>query len=458
MKAGGALKALGVEDLDALLRHSAQRETFRRIRAHIADLRCCESPLDFYDFQVELLRDAHRVDDRRAECTRIVKRLRAGKSFPADGPAPPEAGDLNDPATWEFEAFVHERLFRQFRSVGDGLAWRAYGYDRRAILALSRNASPGPLVKMAGSGDDPATGLAHELGCVQEIWRERARFALLHDLTNCLRIADVSEIDEDGKAWLHEVKANPTNKSPKQLTRMHEAVDSVMSDGPLPGGTPDAKLVGLTAPYRTNLRQLADLLELAHAKGTRGMKLTEGRAIVATSLLDLSARVGPDQAEGLRLIQSERHRAIQRAGIALVSHHLRGFSADQAARSAVSVPWAIYPLHPDDCAALVCDLVVFETIVSADHVAGVLRDQGLQVELVLPDAHEELVDSQSIFLVRVGDRQLTVHAGSLTPLLFELLEPTAWAEGISELITSGDLVAQPVPVFAGERATWQPTP
>lgn len=456
-KAGRALKALGVDQLDALFGHSAQRDTFHRIRAHIADLRRCETPLDFYNFQAALFQDAHRVDDRRAECTRIAKRLKAGKALPADAPTLPEAGDPNDPAVWEFEVFVHERLFRQFRSVGDGLAWRTYGYNRRAIVALSRNDSPGPLVKKAGSGDDPTTGLAHELGCVQEIWNERGRFALLHDLTNCLRIADVSEIDEDGKAWLHEVKANPDNKSRTQLTRMQQAIDSVMNDGPLPGDNPRAKLVSLTAPYRTNLRQLADLLELAHTNGTQGMKLTEGRAIVATSLIDLAARVGADKEEGLRLMQSERRRAIERAGIALVSHHLRGFSADQAARSALSVPWAIYPLRPDDCAALLCDLIVFETIISADHLAHFLREPGIRVEVVLPEDHEDLGERQNVFLILAGDRQLTVHADSLTPLLFELLEPTAWTEGLKELITSGDLVAHPVPVFDGDRATWEPT-
>lgn len=456
LKAGQALKSLGVSDLDALFGHSAQRDTFQRIRAHVADLRLCETALDFYNFQAALFQDAHRVDDRRAECTRIAKRLRSGKSLPADAPAPPEAGDPDDPSAWEFEVFVYERMFRQFRSVGDALAWRAYGYNRRAIVALSRNGSPGPLVKKAGSGGDPTTGLAYELGRVQDIWRERGRFALLHDLTNCLRIADVSEIEENGKAWLHEVKANRNNKSPAQILRMQQAIDSVMSDGPLPGRGPRSKLVSLDATYRTNLCQLSDLLDLAHRDGTQGMKLSQGRAIVATSLIDLARRVGSDQDEGLRLMNAERRRAIERAGIGRVSHHLRGFSADQAARAPLSVPWAIYPLDPDDCAALLCDLIVFETIISADHIARLLREHGFRVDIVLPETYGELVDRQDVFRILAGDRQLTVHADSLTPLLFELLEPTAWAAGLSEIINSGDLEAQPVPVFDGDHAVWEP--
>lgn len=195
-------------------------QTAKVVETLIEWLRGCETPKDLYEFQRCLFGEASQVDERRAHCARVAKRLRAGKALPEDAPDPPRRGQVEDPAAWEFERLVYERLYRQLRAVGDGLAWYALGYNRRAVLALSRNASPGPLVKRAGRGGDPTTGLAHELGAVQQLWTERGRFALLHDLTNCLRIGDITDFDADGKGWLYEIKANPRRVTKAQTTRM----------------------------------------------------------------------------------------------------------------------------------------------------------------------------------------------------------------------------------------------
>ena len=40
---------------------------------------------------------------------------------------------------------VCERVDRQLRSVADALAWRVFNYDRRVIVAFSRNYPPGPM-------------------------------------------------------------------------------------------------------------------------------------------------------------------------------------------------------------------------------------------------------------------------------------------------------------------------
>jgi hypothetical protein len=40
---------------------------------------------------------------------------------------------------------VCERVDRQLRSIGDALAWQVFSYDRRVIIAFSRNQVPGPM-------------------------------------------------------------------------------------------------------------------------------------------------------------------------------------------------------------------------------------------------------------------------------------------------------------------------
>jgi hypothetical protein len=339
---------------------------------------------------------------------------------------------------------VYERVARQLRCVGDGLAWRCFGYDRRVILTLSRNASPG---MMYGK-----IGLRHEVGRVAQLWDERGQFALLHDLTNCVRIADVTEFDGDGKAWLREIKASPRT-DPKQLARGQAAIDAIMRGGPMPDRA-GARLVEITEPYVTNLPQLADLIELAKQHGCRGLELPGGRALVAAAMPTAIER-WPDYRDGLRVFQAARERAIKRARLADSTHHLTGISADTASRSPLLAPWSIYPLAPADCAALICDLLVFETIIGVEALRASLTRLGLASQVLLPEAHGRMPVDQDVLRIFGHGKALTVHAPSLSLLLYELVDPDTWARGIAEVMKLPGSVGEPVVVFAEEARWWR---
>ena len=70
-------------------------------------------------------RDAARSLARRQE-----RRAAAGK--------PVEAGS-GATGSWALESLVCDRVARQVRLVGDALAWRLFNFDRRVVMALSRN-------------------------------------------------------------------------------------------------------------------------------------------------------------------------------------------------------------------------------------------------------------------------------------------------------------------------------
>ena len=97
-----------------------------------------------------------------------------------------------------------------------------FGYDRRAIIALSRNDSPGLSYNKLG--------LNAELTAIEELWKSDGHFALHHDSTNSLRIGDLTEFTAGGR---------------------------------LPSSDGDSRLAVLQEPYVTNLKQLNDLLQLA---------------------------------------------------------------------------------------------------------------------------------------------------------------------------------------------------
>lgn len=142
--------------------------------------------------------------------------------------------------------------------------------------------------------------------------------------------------------------------------------------------------LSLGSHTKTNLSQLGDLLQLARSRGCQGMKLSESRAMVAISLPDACRRWPTDIASGVQHYFEERARAIKRAGIANVLHHVNGKSGDTSSRSPTAAPWSIYPFSAEDRAALTCDWLIFETIISPSGLADALMALGLRTEVSLP--------------------------------------------------------------------------
>jgi hypothetical protein len=326
------LATLSSEELNRVVLHPVQRSVHPVICELIAQLRTCETAEDYQDYQRALFQLVHAAETARAEVRRVVKRLKRGLGVPSDAPELPTGADISDPDSWRLEDLTRERVVRQLRSVGDGLAWRVTGFDRCFILALSRNAQAGP---MAGKA-----GLPFELGAVIELWEQRGHFALLHDLTSCLRIGDITEFTTDGRRLLHEVKAHGKGTAP-QLQRMETAVRAVNEGGPLPGST--ERLLQVETPLATDLHLLKVALDLADTRGVVGVKAPGGRALVAGNARTL-ARSGSNPDAALADWNSSRQRALRRAGIDSHNHHLSMRTGDWAARNPAAVPYAVYPL------------------------------------------------------------------------------------------------------------------
>jgi hypothetical protein len=119
-------------------------------------------------------------------------------------------------------------------------------------------------------------------------------------------------------------------------------------------------------------------------------------------------------------------------------------------------PWSIYPFAPEDCAAIICDLLMFETTVSAQALADSLERAGLRAEILLEPAHGQLGADMSVVRAHWQNRALTWHAYGLNLLLFELAEPDTLARGTREAITMNDPPGEPVMVYMNEARTWLP--
>jgi hypothetical protein len=115
------------ERATSLLRHPIHQEAVASLIQMIQDLRACRGYDDYHHSQANLLEQVLAVQGHRSACRRVEHRLRRGKALPADSPDLRSGADARDPESWQLEADVCERVERQFRSVGDALAWRLFG-------------------------------------------------------------------------------------------------------------------------------------------------------------------------------------------------------------------------------------------------------------------------------------------------------------------------------------------
>src|SRR5438128_7626588 len=150
-----------------VLFHPVQVATVTAIEEMVGRLHNLKTAEDCYALQRDLLNRIYEVERVEAQATR---KLRAA-------PGDPDA---------RAEQFAAGRATRQLRVIGDGLAWQVMGAQRAAIVALSQNQS-------AGRVYDKGMGLDSELAALNAYWKQ-GHFALLHDLTNNLRIDDLTVV------------------------------------------------------------------------------------------------------------------------------------------------------------------------------------------------------------------------------------------------------------------------
>ena len=423
------------DEIEVLLGHPVQRETARLIAELVGELRSLREPGEYYEFQRELGAHVYDAQQRQAESSRHVKRERAGRPVPA-----PDVG------TWDLSVAMWDRIVRQLRAVGDALAWRLFSYDRRFILALSRNQPAGPMVGKEGLG--------WELGAVKESWERDGHFALLHDLTNCLRIGDITVFGNDGP-MIAEVKksAGGGSRHREQVRRAQRAVAVINDGAPLPGKE-DVELVVSPRPFKTDLAALRTQLERANNDAIATRSIGHEQVVAALAVIEKNDE--PSEAL-MRRSDDLKQRAFAKAGLTEVAHHLRGTRADSIGRDSNLAPFTIYPFCPQLVAALATDLICFEHTVGWDRLGRAFESHGFEVELLLEPASGSPPADIAVLHDRKADRRITIHSGGLDQLLHEFVDLDRYVAAIGDEArrARAHSTSASVLTFSNEKAVWR---
>jgi len=430
-----------------LLTHPVHQWATGTLVELVRDLRHCVSPGDAYHFQQRLIDLLLGVERDRAAVSRARKMLRKtpGK-LPSQAPELRSELDPLDPYAWELEYEVYERVCRQLRTIGDGLAWRMFGYERNIIIALSRSDPAGPMFDKKG--------LEREREIIAEAWRDNREFVLHHDSTSAMRIGDVSIFGKDGGVLLREIKTNDKYRDKAQDKKILDTVNALINGGPLAAG--GYTLVPSNVTYQANMKGLRDILILAHQRGIQGAQLEGRRAIVATNLASAPDHFTPAQFN-VRF-EAESRRQQRKAGIKSEQHILALNSIDRAARSPADPPWAIYPIEPELAVGLITDVVLYTVSMAPETLLDALAECGIQGRwLQQLDGSEDPSKPLLQVAMRTGNTLSStgMNAIELNRLLIELVDLPTWCRQLAVLLQANlPTGTRPWIYFAGEHNVW----
>lgn len=450
---------LDIEKANIVFSHPRHQAAQKLVADLIQQLRDCTNVEDGHTLQQALLDLVVAVEEDRNACSRAVKRFNDGKGPQPGAPDPQSGLDPALPETWELERDVCERISRQYRCVGDALAWRVFGFQRQQIIALCQNAPPGV---WAGK-----QGTASERAVVEEA-RASGQFALLHDLTNCLRIGDVTVFAPDGDFETIEVKSDPGRRSPKQNRRIKAARAAVKDGGPLSASDPRARLYDLDVEFKTHLDMLQLGTERAASDGLFVAKLPGDRALLVCDLYGCTLKGWSEEEWAERL--SRKHTAVlRRAGLGTDrTWNIAATSMDSVSRDPTRVPFAAYPLHPVICARIIGDLSIFFVETSATAMERSVREAGIDARWVRPPGGRELGVGEVLMnmstktsssapagLVLEHTRTLQMRRSDLDHYLIEMLDQNTWLEGIRRMLADPRVSGRPWPHLRGEEQVWR---
>jgi len=434
--------------VDVILTHPRHQLALQTLIGLVRDLRRAHGAADLYEFQERLFGLVWEVEERRAAIIRVVKRLKKpGGTVPPDAPELGTGLDPSDLDSWLLEDEVFERIWRQYKSIADALAWRAFGYDRRIIVALSRNDRPGLMY-----GKD---GVTQERVFIEAAWREHGEFVLHHDLTTALRVGDVTVLHSDGTAQVYEVKTNQSHRIKKQDQLVLDTSTVLANEeGALPSGfTP----IRTSIRFRTDLRGLRELLGLAHERtGIQGGIVSPGRAVVAASQYTATGHYRAEEFSDRLATDVDRYQ--RKIGIRSPAHRLTLTSLDSVARWPVRPPWAIYPLAPEVAASLIADGMFFFVSMSPDGIVDRLSEVGVRAEwLQRLDGSEDWAKPLLRVGVINGDRMLftSLNPEAIAGLMLEFIDLRTWCCQVATVLRKDmPIGTRPWPCFTDEDRTW----
>lgn len=308
-----------------------------------------------------------------------------------------------DTSDIDTQLLLHKHTLRVIHTIADGIAVRAFDYNRPVLRLMSEDRNNGHLVK--DSQDYPAL--------LKSLLSSFRGIRIVNDITRYLRIGDVTIITSPKNIWLYEAKTNiKTGKTKlidlvhierntiekgeqptKQLRKLHIAQRSIINkrisipkDGLKPSDKYEEKLgieiLDLTFPVKSHLKTISTLLRKNRQTYFTSIELEPGYFVAILNLDYIGKRVKDVDVKQVLSDFEDLHPewTKETTGRVLRMSNLQTFTIEDGEFARNSMPYSVFPFAARDCLRLMTGDVYIGTFVDTEKLKERYEKAGWQVE------------------------------------------------------------------------------
>ncbi len=274
----------------------------------------------------------------------------------------------------EYQIVINKQLLRISKVIADGMAWRNMSYDRMLMDIASRAFGTGAI-------DAEASDFQSELAWAFIISKKFNATVFVNDLTNYLRIGDLTEIRGE-EIFVHEIKKlgekvnnvftlNDKKKLTKQSKRLLE-FQEVAKTKVIDFNGKKVSSVTINVRLQNHFRKIVGLLENARRNGTAEIKIEPYLTVHATSFHDSSKL---DFTKGILNIPTAEK------GFTVVHSNWDSFYSDGLGNfMRLMLPYSISPFKNSYCMDLMSGHLLLTTALNIEGLKQAFKNKGWEIE------------------------------------------------------------------------------
>lgn len=343
----------------------------------------------------------------------------------------------------EFGIFFHRAHANCIRSIGDGLAWRALGYDRAAILALCQN---------------PVKPRVITEGAQQELHKWSSSFdagsgvAILNSITNCLSVGDVTVVKDDGTVEIVEVKTGTatSRRLTRQRRKMRETA-MLLSSGVGKLDYPEVEIIRTEIYPENGLRDLSAALDEAVLNGWSTRRLSDFLLVECHNFQKI------EDFDELRNVTKDARRTLVKDWTRRSDRVLPNSTLNCMEFSPNHAPFSIFPFGSQVCVALLTGGMEFVSFLNISAIERSFERHGWKIEKRPEDLLAERGSLQTGFwTVAKGGLHTTIAPSEIARMAFETVLPGVIIQVLDERfkIGLGAMLSHVFTAYSREREMW----
>lgn len=319
------------------------------------------------------------------------------------------------------------------REIVDGIVWRYLKFNRPILYYLADKQEIGP--------PRPDAGLIESLNQFTDIFLSPNNFAILNDISNFLRVGDITKISEDGTIELIEVKSGKRKRG-RRITRQKQRMSELVEFFNTGFSEYDGQTFKINDSNIKKIHYFGNLLDSIKRARNKGYDSTLIGNYLIIEVVDLRK---VSDIEIYEKYFQKKHESVKERWNHNRDILIQSLFIQKLRYSRNYIPYSIYPYDTDICTDIIMGRLMIKTIINYSEIFRSLRKAGWQIiDSVFLKSEKELKELdgkpiKGIPFLTINKLNLTINVPAvfIGMLQFELLSFKTFVDIFEELYQQG---------------------